>query len=481
MDVYYKSNIIVLLSLAFVLGSTFPSLAKQTNKRPNIILIMSDDHGWADAGFNGSEVVQTPSLDNLAKKGLVFERFYSASAVCSPTRASVMTGRNPYRTDVPNANAGHLRAGEITIAELLKEQGYACGHFGKWHLGTLTKSLKDANRGGREEFFDEYNIPALHGYDTYFCTESKVPTYNPMEYPKVFADGESKKFGWRAVEDNSTTKPYNTRYWVGEDDAVKEELLQGDDSKIVIDRVLPFVADASKKDQPFFTTVWFHTPHLPVVCDSAHRAMYSDLDLKKQLYYGAISAMDEQIGRLWTYLEDFGLEEETLIFYCSDNGPEVKTPGSAGEYRERKRSLHEGGLRVPAFVLWPGTLKGKQKSSFPAVTSDYLPTILELLDLTYPDDRPLDGESLVNVMFNKKEVRDRPIGFIYNQQISWVDNHYKLISKDNRKSYELYDLQSDAQEESNIIETHKEIADKMEASLAAWYLSVNNSRKGLDY
>lgn len=479
MGMFHKSKISVLLVI--IIASSISVLAKQANKRPNIILIMSDDHGWADAGFNGSDVVQTPSLDALAKKGVVFNRFYSASAVCSPTRASVMTGRNPYRTNVPNANAGHLRGGEITIAELLKEQGYACGHFGKWHLGTLTKSVVDANRGGREKFLEEYNIPSAHGYDSYFCTESKVPTCNPMEYPAAFIEGESKKFGWRAVEDNSKTKPYNTRYWVGEDSAVQEELLQGDDSKVVVDRVLPFVESASKDDQPFFTTVWFHTPHLPVVCDSAHRALYSDLDLKKQLYYGAITAMDEQIGRLWKHLEDLDIEEETLIFYCSDNGPEVKTPGSAGDYRARKRSLHEGGLRVPAFVLWPGSIEGGQKSSFPAVTSDYLPTIMEILELSYPDDRPLDGESLVEVMLDKKELRNRPIGFIYNKQISWVDNQYKLISKDKQQTYELYDLQNDASEEVNIIETHKELAEDMKTSLIEWYLSVDNSRKGLDY
>ena len=125
-------------------------------KKPNIILVMTDDLGWGDTGFNGNKKIITPNIDKLASNGVILDRFYSASAVCSPTRASVMTGRNPYRTDVPHANQGHLKEGEITIAEILKEQGYATGHFGKWHLGTLTKKSRDGNRGGKLKNLQHY-------------------------------------------------------------------------------------------------------------------------------------------------------------------------------------------------------------------------------------------------------------------------------------------------------------------------------------
>lgn len=469
------------LSFCLLLGSFSLMVGAKTKIQPNIILIMSDDHGWGDTGFNGNTTVQTPAMDQLVKQGLVFDRFYSGSAVCSPTRASVMTGRNPLRTDVPNANTGHLRNEEITIAELLKEQGYACAHIGKWHLGVLTTTVIDANRGGKEKFADEYTIPSQHGYDAYFSTESKVPTFNPMEYPKVFSEGESKKFGWSAVEDDRLTKSFNTRYWTGADQYVKEEKLQGDDSKLIMDRVLPFIDSSNEKDTPFFTTVWLHAPHLPVVCDSAHRALYPNLDLRTQLYYGAITAMDEQIGRLWQHLQELGIEDETIIFYCSDNGPEVRTPGSAGHFRERKRSLYEGGLRVPAFVVWEGEFKGGNRTSFPAVTSDYLPTIVDLLNIDYPNERPLDGVSLLGAISGKEEERSQPIGFIYQEKISWVDNRYKLISTDLKQSYELYDLLNDPSEEHNIIESHKVIADDMKADLDRWHLSVKNSRKGGDY
>ena len=159
--------------------------------RPNIILIMTDDQGWYDVGFNGNNEIRTPNIDLLAYSGIIFDRFYSASAVCSPTRASLITGRNPVRINIPYANEGHMEDEEITIPEILKKEGYKTGHFGKWHLGTLTKSVLDANRGGRPKFDKEYTIPTEHGYDYYFCTESKVPTYDPMVYPVNFIAGES--------------------------------------------------------------------------------------------------------------------------------------------------------------------------------------------------------------------------------------------------------------------------------------------------
>ncbi|MEX0274970.1 MAG: sulfatase-like hydrolase/transferase, partial [Flavobacteriaceae bacterium] len=174
---------------------------------PNIVLIMVDDLGWGDVGFNGNTVIQTPNLNKLAGAGVQLNRFYSASAVCSPTRASVMTGRNPLRMNIPGANSGHLPEEEVTIAEMAKKMRYTTGHFGKWHLGTLTKKEKDANRGGRSEHEAHFSIPTMHGYDTFFATESKVPTYDPMLKPRQFGEGESLRFGWKAVE-GKATEPY---------------------------------------------------------------------------------------------------------------------------------------------------------------------------------------------------------------------------------------------------------------------------------
>ena len=463
--------------LLLILGIPFFNVQAQN---PNIILIMTDDQGWYDAGFNGNSEIKTPNLDKLASSGIIFDRFYSASAVCSPTRASVITGRNPLRINIPTANSGHMREEEITLPEILKERGYSTGHFGKWHLGTLTELTLDANRGGREKFQNDYSIPTMHGYDEYFCTESKVPTFDPMVYPTSFDDEEGMRYGWRAIKENDSAKVYGTSYWQGTEQKSIDNI-KGDDSKVIMDRVLPFIENSISSNKPFFTTIWLHTPHLPVVSDSVHRNYYSNLGLKKQLYYGTLTAMDEQIGRLWSKLEELGIQNETILWFCSDNGPENGTPGSAYIFRERKRSLYEGGVRVPAFVIWKGHIKENIRIDFPSVTSDYLPTILEIMNIKYPDDRPIDGVSLYGLMQGENKKREEAIGFIFGEKISWVDNQYKLISVDNGKSFELYNLINDRSEKENIILKETEIAESMKKGLTKWMTSVENSKKGLDY
>lgn len=476
----YKSFFISTLIFGLIFTSCKKAEEVKSIKKPNIILIMSDDHGWYDVGFNGNTEIKTPYMDALAAKGVIFDRFYAASAVCSPTRASLITGRNPLRTNIPYANDGHMRKGEITIPEILKEQGYATGHYGKWHLGTLTQSELDANRGGRTKFMDEYTIPTEHGYDSFFCTESKLPTYDPMIYPAKFSKEESKRFGWRAVENNDSIKKFGTAYWNGENTKASTNL-EGDDSRVIMDRVIPFIEDSHNKNSPFFTTIWFHTPHLPVVSDSVHRKLYDKMDLQKQIYYGTITAMDEQIGRLWEKLEQLGVSENTILFYCSDNGPEVRTPGSAGVFRGRKRSLFEGGVRVPAFAVWPTKFKENKRIDFPMVTSDYLPTILDVLKIKNTDNRPLDGMSVLDAINGEITERNKPIGFICKPQMSWVTNKYKLIGDINGDNFEMYDLLNDKSEKENIIDTYPEIAKKMKSDLSEWLKSVEVSKKGGDY
>lgn len=476
-----KNLFVFSLIIAFATTSCSESEELHKMEKPNIILIMTDDQGWYDAGFNGNDVIKTPHTDLLASQGIILNRFYSASAVCSPTRASVLTGRNPLRMNIPYANSGHLKKEEITLPELLKHQGYATAHFGKWHLGTLTKSEIDANRGGRPDFIQDYTLPTEHGYDQYFCTESKVPTYDPMLYPTQYGEGESKRFGWRALHSIGTSQKYGTAYWVAENQKETTDL-RGDDSRILIDRVLPFIENSRKEKKPFFSTIWFHTPHLPVVSDSIHRDYYKELDLKTQLYYGTITAMDEQVGRLWKKLEEEGIEENTILFFCSDNGPERETPGSAGVFRGRKRSLFEGGVRVPAFVIWKNTLRGGRRIDFPMVTSDYLPTLLDILNVEYPENnRPMDGISVLEALKGSQKERTAPIGFIADPHISWVTHRYKLISDKKLESFELYDLLTDSSEQENRLDEFPQVVAKMKMDLLDWLNSVENSKNGEDY
>ena len=469
------------LFLFFILSILFGCVEKNSPENPNIILIMCDDLGWGDTGFNGNEKIKTPNLDMLAGKGITFNRFYSASAVCSPTRGSCLTGRNPYRYGIPGANSGHLKTEEITISELLKESGYKTGHFGKWHLGTLTTKVKDANRG-RPGDSTHYSIPTMHGYDEYFVTESKVPTYDPLVKPVVFdtEKGESLHYGWQAVTKGVSTQEYGTYYWIGEE-KMETVNMDGDDAKLILDRALPFIEKSVDEGNPFFSVIWIHTPHLPVVADAAMMEEYSQYSHKEQIYYATISGMDKQVGRLWKKLEELGEAENTMLWFCSDNGPERNTPGTSGPFRERKRSLYEGGVRVPAFCVWPAGIEPDQKSDFPAYTSDYLPTILDILHINYPDDRPVDGISLKDALKGNDADRETPMGFQYKEKMSWVTHEYKLISTDKGETFELYNLLDDPTEKNNIIENHRELAIEMQADLMDWIESCRNSNKGVDY
>ncbi|MFR9619607.1 MAG: sulfatase-like hydrolase/transferase [Rikenellaceae bacterium] len=413
--------------------------AKQ--KQPNVILVMCDDLGWGDVGFNGNTIIQTPHIDNMASNGVIFNRFYTACAVSSPTRASVLTGRNPYRMGVFNANVGILRPEEITIPELLKEEGYATGHFGKWHLGTLTASERDANRGkvGNER---ELNLPRDHGYDAAFVTESKVPTWDPMITP---VNNKSKN-GWNAIAEGEASKPYGTHYWDIDGNKVSDNL-EGDDSRVIMDRVLPFIKQSSDANTPFLSVVWFHTPHKPCVAGAEYAKMYSEYSEDFMNYAGCITAMDDQMGRLLAFLEENDLADDTIIFFCSDNGPE-NGEGVTGGFRERKRSLYEGGVRVPSFVYWGKNIKKPLRTDYPTVTCDYLPTIASLVGVDPAKcEYELDGIDITRVIQGKeKGERNTPIVLAYNGQVAYYGDTYKLYTKWDK--HEFYNIVEDPYEKN---------------------------------
>ncbi|MEZ7956745.1 MAG: sulfatase-like hydrolase/transferase [Rubritalea sp.] len=475
-------NIIIYLALVAAIEAE-ETISKPISK-PNVILIMADDLGWGDTGYNGNKVIKTPHLDKMAREGLQMNRFYSASAVCSPTRASVLTGRNPFRTGVPNANAGFLRPEEVTLAEALQSQGYATGHFGKWHLGTLSHTEKDANRGKPGNMKD-YNPPKIHGYDHAFVTESKVPTYDPMVYPAQFEKGESKKLGWSFNEKNEATKPYGTFYWDINGKKVTDNL-NGDDSRVIMDRVIPFIDEAVAADSPFFSVIWFHAPHLPCVAGHKHQEMYKNHPPHLRNYAGCITALDEQIGRLRAHLETKGksVTDNTMIWFCSDNGPENKARpdnGSAGPYRGRKRDLYEGGVRVPGLLVWPAKIKHGRQTDTPCVTSDYLPTVLDAIGMKHPaPSHTLDGESLMPLIEGKKMNRAKPLGFLYSERMSFSNERYKIVSYAGQP-FELYDIQKDAAEKVNIAEQHPEILSGLQQEFTAWMKSVKGSFDGGEY
>jgi arylsulfatase A-like enzyme len=447
-------------------------------ERPNIVLVMADDLGWGDPRcFNPDSPISTPHIDVMAGAGLKFNRFYAAAPVCSPTRGSCLTGRHPYRYGIYSANVGHMKSEEITLPEMLSKAGYATGHFGKWHLETLTTEVKDANRGGPRGKA-HYAPPRLHGYERCFVTESKVPTFDP-----IIAPPNAPRTAWDFLKDRSKRATYNTRYW-DENGNVVGENLNGDDSKIIMDRAVPFIESAVEKKQPFFAVVWFHAPHLPVVAGPDHVAPYARYDVYKRNYYGCVSALDEQVGRLRSKLQELEIADNTMLWFCSDNGPEGqagKAPGSAGHLKGRKRSLYEGGVRVPGILEWPGHVKAGRETNFAAVTSDYLPTVLDVLDVEYPDGRPVDGVSLLPLIEGRAGKRDTPIGFQSKNQLAWTTQTDKIYSGDRGKSWELYDLSTDAGEEKNLASLNPDRVKQLARDFRAWQASCKASDEGSDY
>ena len=450
-------------------------------ERPNIILCMCDDLGWGDVGYNGNKIIKTPSLDKMAAEGVKFDRFYAAAPVCSPTRASCLNGRHPYRTGIFFANTGILRPEEITIAEILKDQGYSTGHFGKWHLGTFTKTEKDANRGG-EKYPELYNPPTLHGFDTFFSTESKVPTWDPMIKPAKFTGEGNKRFGWNYIKPGEESEPFGTFYWTPKGKVT--ENLKGDDSRVIMDRVIPFIEKNAKEGKPFLTVIWFHTPHLPCVAGPKFAEMYKDQDFQMQQFAGSITAMDEQMGRLRDKLKELGINDNTILWFTSDNGPEGSdsAPGSAGNHKGRKRSLHEGGVRVPGLMTWPNKVKKPMVIETPVVTCDYLPTVVDALGISMPKNaNKLDGISIIPLLEGKELKRPTPIGFASKGQVAFNDVQYKYYQKKPGAQIELYDILKDPYEKTNIADQHPEVVAKFKKGFGTWYNSCKESFEGKEY
>jgi arylsulfatase A-like enzyme len=435
---------------------------------PNVVLCMSDDQGWGDVGYNGHPVLRTPNLDAMAEEGVCFDRFYAAGPWCAPTRGSCLTGRNACRYGFDLANEGQLPLEEFTLPEVLRELGYVTGHFGKWHLGALSR-----NHDGSSFHHQEYSPPWLHGFDVCFTTQATVPTWDPFDHPL-------------------TGEPFGTRYWLGPDDVIASGL-QGDDSRIVMDRALAFVHEAVQHSQPFLAVIWFHAPHSPVVAGAEYRALYADQTPDEQHYYGVLTAMDEQIGRLRQALRDLGVAANTLLWFCSDNGParghgnlpeelNSRARGSSGGLRSKKASLYEGGIRVPGLLVWPAGVPEPKRIGAPCVTSDYYPTILAALGhQPQRQPRPLDGINILGMLRAASARRPRPIYFRSGDQLAVVNNRFKLFSRNRDQRFELYALDEDAAEENDLAARYPRKVERWAARLDRWLQSVAASNGGADY
>lgn len=451
-------------------------------ERPNIVLVMADDQGWGDMAYNGHPVLQTPHFDDMAETAFRFDRFYAAAPVCSPTRGSVLTGRHPNRFGC--FKWGHsLRPQEITIAEALKTVGYTTGHFGKWHLGSVRKG-SPVN-------------PGASGFDAWFSAEN-------------FFDND----------------PILSREGIATP-------TEGESSMVTVDAALEFIRDCADAEKPFLAVVWFGSPHGPHQAAEEHRALYPDEPRALQNFYGEITGMDEAFGKLRGSLKDLGLSENTILWYCSDNGALPKV-GSTGGFRGNKGNVYEGGLLVPAMLEWPARIPEPRATDIRCNTCDIYPTLLELLEVTVPDQPPLDGISLVPLLDGEMTARPQPMGFWdhptggistpshqwmsellaaqqtgeepddpmklrldageinkdYPEDVlpghsAWTDGDWKLHRIAGRNgqqvTIELYNLKDDPNEESNVAESEPERVEQMRQALEEWQRSVVRSLNGEDY
>jgi arylsulfatase A-like enzyme len=416
------------------------TISAQTTKRPNIILVMADDQGWGQTGYNNHPILKTPNLDKMAENGIRFNRFYAGAPVCSPTRASVLTGRSNDRTGVYSHGYAMCRQ-EKTIAQALQKAGYKTAHFGKWHLNGLKGP-------GVPIFADDERNPGQFGFDE-----------------------------WLSVSNFFDIDPIMSRN--GEFVEIK-----GESSHIIVNEALRFIEKEKDNGKPLFVVIWFGSPHSPWRAEESDKKPFGALDENYQNHYGELVSMDNSIGDLRKGLRSMKIAENTLVWFNSDNGGlPTFAPESVGGLRGNKGQIYEGGLRVPCVIEWPAGIKETRITDYPASTMDIFPTIAEIVDLQKSDMiSPTDGASIKELFTRDLKTREKPIPFRYQGKAAIVDNNYKLISLNiSKNEFELYDLAKDPNETKNIIDTEKEIANRMINEFKKWNQSVEESIAGKDY
>lgn len=434
-------NKAVAYSAAIVLASC-GGLKAAATERPNILLIMTDDQGYGDLACHGNELIDTPVLDRLASESIRFDRFF-VCPYCTPTRAALMTGRYPLRTGAASVTRGleTVRSNEVTIAEVLKSAGYATGCFGKWHIGEHYPSHPLGQ--GFDEFF---GMPQGH-WDNYFD-------------PKLEHNGQ-------IVE------------------------TQGFVTDEITDYALRFIEDYS--DEPFFCYVPYNAPHTPMQIPDRYFDKYTarGLDARTAATYGLVENADENVGRLLTKLDDLKLAENTVVFFLSDNGAEGPEGSryNAG-MRGMKGTVHEGGMRVPLFVRWPGRFRSDAVVPQIAMHVDLLPTIAELCGVTEPQTLPLDGASLVPLF--REATSEWPERMIFARSPGWrrmVEYRDPVIEKLNPyagtvrttrwravnegEDWQLYDMLADPSQEQDVAGDHPDEIAQLSEAYDEWFADVS--------
>lgn len=425
------------------------------NEEPNIVILFADDMGYADLSCYGSNENSTPVLDKLAAEGMKFTDFYAGSAVCSPSRASLLTGRFAVRAGIYSwvseraPHKMHLHSDEITIAEMLQQQGYATAHLGKWHLG-----------------FD--------------LEEGSGPRPTP---------GDQGFEYWMATINNAAPSHHNPNNFVKNGNALG--VIEGYSSHIVVEEAENWLDNHRNPEQPFFLNLWFHEPHQRVAAPEVLTQRHANTDLPE--YYGSIENMDLAIGQLMTKLEEIGEIENTLIIFMSDNGSYRWT--SNGPFKAGKTKIWEGGIRVPGIIKWPGKITPGSQEITPAGVFDILPTIAEITGAKLPD-KTIDGVSLVPLFNSEQLQREKPLYWFYSpsrpavaiREGDWnmvadpemdipTDNMFQeewigMVKETDLTNFRLYNLRKDPGQQNDLTEQNQEKFHEMKEKLLKLHREV---------
>lgn len=433
-----------ILTLVLPLLLWLPAAAQ----RPNIIFIFADDLGWGDLGCYGNRQIKTPHLDRLAGQGTLFTQFYVSGSVCSPSRTAIMTGHYPARHGVHGHFAAHERNRQrdmpnwldpsvATITGLLQQAGYATAHFGKWHLG---------NGDGAPP-------PGAYGVDDHRTVNTNGP-------------------GW-----NDQSDPY----------------FRARSSALFVDEAIRFME--AHQQGPFYINLWTLVPHATLHPTDEQMAPYLRYGPRgvpykgaSRIYYASVTDLDVQVGRLISELARLGLANNTLVIFSSDNGPEDiyinnanhSGIGSSGPLRGRKRSIYEGGVRVPFIVRWPGKVPADRVDDSSVIAGvDFLPTIAAIAGVELPADLAPDGEDRSVALFGRSAPRTRPLfwewrfrifGHVSNMSpmLAVRDGNWKLLLNPDRSRIELYDISKDPRESSNAANQHPKVVDRLAQKALTW-------------
>lgn len=417
--------------------------------KPNIVFILADDLGWGDLGCYGHSTIKSPNLDRMARDGSLFTHFYVNGSVCSPSRCAFFTSNYPsrhrihghYATPQQNKARGMsdwLEPAVPNNASTLKKAGYTTAHIGKWHLGN--------NSGGPPT--------SDYGFDFVGSTE------------KDGADGPAADPFYRAKS-----------------------------SELFVNEAISFIE--KNQSQPFYLQLWTLVPHATLNPTPEQMQAYpnqgaggKDFPHKSaaQIFYSSVTDLDTQVGRLLARLDELKLSEKTLVLFSSDNGPEdihIRNAGhsgvgSAGPFRGRKRSLYEGGVRVPFIVRWPGTVPaGRVNSTSTVAGVDFLPSLCKLAGIEPPAGHPLDGEDMSDVWLGEARQRTKPLmwewrfniagePFHRSPQLAIREGDWKLLMNPDRSRIELYDVVKDPTQLDNVAEHHAGVVAAMSEKVLAW-------------